>query len=151
MEEKKKLTIGKKIYICFVALSILLIISSITTMFVMVYVVRWLINAFAKASIFETKARLFVGYKEKRKERKFAFTKMRKYSFVGLAVLLILGIVSMCTNGLNLGIDFKSGSAITVISENPSCSAHSKAERSKGLISPLKYLTKTKTFLFFIC
>ncbi len=35
MEEKKKLTIGKKIYICFVALSILLIISSITTMFVM--------------------------------------------------------------------------------------------------------------------
>ena len=35
MEEKKKLTVGKKIYICFVTLSILLIISSITTMFVM--------------------------------------------------------------------------------------------------------------------
>lgn len=95
----------------------MLIISIFVTMFVMVYVIRGLMNSFAKASIFENKTRLFIGYKEPKKEKVFGFTSCRKYSFIGIAILLIVGIISLTTNGLNLGIDFKSGSAITLISE----------------------------------
>lgn len=96
----------------------MLIISIIVTMFVMVYVIRWIMNSFASSSKFENKLKLFVGYKETKEKKTFDFTKCRKYSFIGFGVLLIVGIISLNTNGLNLGIDFKSGSAITLISEN---------------------------------
>lgn len=95
----------------------MLIISIFVTMFVMVYVVRRLINGFAKVSKFEQKPNLFIGYKEPKKERKLPFTKCGKYSFIGLGVLLVIGVISFVVNGLNLGIDFKSGSAITLMSE----------------------------------
>lgn len=95
----------------------MLIISIITTMFVMVYVTRWLINWFASNDEFANKANLFVGYKETKKEHKFNFWHFKKYSFIGLAVLLIVGIATFSINGLNLGIDFKSGSAITLKSD----------------------------------
>lgn len=95
----------------------MLIISILTTMFVMVYVTRWLINWFASNDEFADKANLFVGYKETKKEHKFNFWHFKKYSFIGLAVLLIVGIATFSINGLNLGIDFKSGSAITLKSE----------------------------------
>ena len=97
--------------------AIMLIISIITTMFVMVYVTRWLINWFASNDEFANKANLFVGYKETKKEHKFNFWHFKKYSFIGLAVLLIVGIATFSVNGLNLGIDFKSGSAITLKSD----------------------------------
>lgn len=95
----------------------MLIISILTTMFVMVYVTRWLINWFASNDEFADKANLFVGYKETKKEHKFNFWHFKKYSFIGLAVLLIVGIATFSINGLNLGIDFKSGSAITLKSD----------------------------------
>lgn len=95
----------------------MLIISIITTMFIMVYVTRGLINWFAKNKEFENKTGLFIGYKVTQKERKFNFWNFKKYAFGGLVILLIVGITSLSVNGLNLGIDFKSGSAITLISE----------------------------------
>lgn len=95
----------------------MLIISILVTMFVMVYVTRCLINWFAKSTVFEDKAKLFIGYKEKKKEYSFNFFKSKKYSFIGLAILLIVGVISLTKNGLNLGIDFKSGSAITLNSQ----------------------------------
>lgn len=92
----------------------MLIISIFVTMIIMVYVVRKLINSFAELDEFQEKANLFVGYKEKKNAKTFDFMKVKKYSFVGLIILIVIGVVSLLTNGLNLGIDFKSGSAITI-------------------------------------
>lgn len=95
----------------------MLIISIITTMFVMVYVTRWLINWCSRNEVFADKTNLFIGYKKTKKEHKFNFWNFKKYSFASLGILLIVGIITLSTNGLNLGIDFKSGSAITLMSE----------------------------------
>ena len=42
------------------------------------------------------------------------FVGKRKYAFIFSAVLIIAGIISLVTNGLNLGIDFTGGTIIHV-------------------------------------
>lgn len=95
-----------------------LIISIFVTMFIMVFLTRILLNLFVKTGYFDNKYNLFIGYKETKKENKFDFIKNTRL-FVSVSVLIIiLGTVVILTSGLNLGIDFKGGSSITIKSNN---------------------------------
>lgn len=107
----------------------MLIISTIVTMLIMVALTRWLLNIFAKTGTFDSKPTAFIGIKaknipkngEKRKHfafQKIDFIKNRKWFYIGSALILILGIVSLATNGLKLGVDFQGGTSISIRSEN---------------------------------
>ena len=92
----------------------MLIISIITTMFVMVVIARYLLKIFVETGKFDNKLNLFIGYKEKKERKQFDFIKHSKGFFVVSIICVVAGIVSLVTTGLNLGIDFKGGSSITI-------------------------------------
>ena len=95
----------------------MLIISIFVTMFVMVFVVRWLVNAFVKTNYFNDKTKLFVGFNKDKQDSKLLninYVKTRKWSFPVAIILLFVGAISLVTTGLNLGVDFKGGTSITI-------------------------------------
>ena len=108
----------------------LLIISIFVTMFIMVFVLRHILKLFVSTGWFQDKPRLFVGAKRKwipdRKKNekstykpfsKIDFANNRKLFYTISIVLVIAGVISLATQGLQLGIDFKGGSSITVTGE----------------------------------
>lgn len=92
----------------------MLIISILTTMFVMVLITRWLTNLFVKTGYFDNRTKLFIGDKKEKGKHKLDFIKNSRVFFAISIVCVILGIVSLFFSGLNLGIDFKGGSSITL-------------------------------------
>ena len=96
----------------------MLIISIIVTFIVMVFGVRYIIGLFVRSDKFNKHRFLFIGYRDKKKEsKKFDFIKYHKIVITFVSILIIVGGVFIFTKGLNLGIDFKGGSSITVTSE----------------------------------
>ena len=96
----------------------MLIISIIVTFIVMVYLNRYIIKLFVNTEKFENHTKLFIGYKDKKKENKFDFTKRKNIVFIVVALIIILGCAFTYGEGLNLGIDFKGGSTIEINSES---------------------------------
>lgn len=97
----------------------MLIISIAVTMFVMVFVVRWLINYTIKTGFFEGKEKLFIGYNgNKERFEKLNFNELNRYTLPLAGIMIIIGIVSLAISGLNLGIDFKGGTSITIETTN---------------------------------
>ncbi|MDD2391499.1 MAG: protein translocase subunit SecF [Bacilli bacterium] len=97
----------------------MLIISILVTMLIMVLFNRYLLALFVKTGYFDDKLKLFIKFNKKKKVpfyQKMDFIKYRKYFYAGTTILIIIGIVSFFTNGLNLGIDFKGGTSIAVSS-----------------------------------
>ncbi len=108
----------------------MLIITVVVTMLTMVFLTRILLGKFIKTDYFNSKLRLFININsddipdvsknEKVKESKFVkvnFLK-HKYVFMSLSVIIILvGAVLIGTKGLNLGVDYKAGTDITIVSE----------------------------------
>lgn len=97
----------------------MLIISILVTMLIMVLFNRYLLALFVKTGYFDDKLKLFIKFNRNKKVpfyQKMDFIKYRKYFYAGTTILIIIGIVSFFTNGLNLGIDFKSGTSIAVSS-----------------------------------
>lgn len=105
----------------------MLIISTFVTMCVMVFLNRYLLSKFVKTRYFDDKINLFIGAKEayvpdinsKKVEEPVSFKKvnfvfLRKWCYLGSIVFIIAGVLSLFTTGLNLGIDFKGGSSITL-------------------------------------
>lgn len=105
----------------------MLIISTIVTMVVMVFITRYLVGLFVKTGYFNDKLRAFIGIREEevpkieKKEKRVHedwknvdFVNKRKWFFLASSLMIIIGIVSLGVNGLHLGIDFKGGSSITV-------------------------------------
>lgn len=103
----------------------MLIISTFVTMVIMVALTRWLIKLFVKTKYFDEKLYLFIGVKNKdivssyNKDPKslhpFAkvdFIKARGKFYILTILLAIIGIISLFTQSLVLGIDFKGGSSI---------------------------------------
>lgn len=102
----------------------MLIISIFVTLFVMVFLTRWLLKVFVKTGYFDDKLTTFIGVRrkyingEKKKENK-------KFDFIGKSIIVLVcsilfigvGIFSLVKQGLNLGIDFKGGSTVTISSE----------------------------------
>lgn len=96
----------------------MLIISIIVTFIVMVYLNRYVIQLFVNSEKFEKHTRLFIGYKDKKKENKFDFVKHKNIVFIVVGLIIIFGLAFTYSEGLNLGIDFKGGSTIEINSSN---------------------------------
>ena len=96
----------------------MLIISTIVTMFVMVFINRNLLGMFVKTNYFNKKLNLFIGYKEKKqKNHNFNFVKHSKIFFMVTSLIIIAGAFFTVRFGLKLGIDFKGGTSITLKSD----------------------------------
>ena len=97
----------------------MLIISIVVTFIVMVFLVRYLVSLFVRSDLFNRHRFLFIGYKDRKlKKNGFDFIKYHKIVIAFVSLLIIVGGVFIYFKGLNLGIDFKGGSSITVTSDN---------------------------------
>lgn len=97
----------------------MLIISTIVTMFIMVFINRYLLGLFVKTKYFDNKLNLFIGYKEKKqKPFEFNFVKSSKKFFMATILIIVMGVVCTLRFGLKLGIDFKGGTSITLKSND---------------------------------
>ncbi|MDD3305416.1 MAG: protein translocase subunit SecF, partial [Bacilli bacterium] len=106
----------------------MLIINIFVTIVVMVFVVRYILEMFVKTGFFDKRLTAFVGVKKgdvpnlKEKEKptklnpykKLDFMKYRKWHILPSAIILIFGVICIITGGLNLGIDYRGGTDITV-------------------------------------
>ena len=106
------------------------IITVIVTMFTMVWLTRLLVNAFVKTEFFNDKVNLFINVKKKNipnvnkneevKVKPFSkvdFMKHRVLFAMLSVVIIVVGGVMIGVKGLNLGIDYKAGSDITISTE----------------------------------
>ncbi len=132
----------------------MLIITVLVTMFTMVFLTRFLLKIFVKTEFFNDKTNLFINIKSKdipdvSKNEKVKVNKFTKINFfkhkriaIGISMIIILvGGVLIGTKGLNLGIDYKAGTSITVVSDNK-ISIKSIKEDLKELEIPSKNVTK---------
>ena len=101
----------------------MLIISTLVTMFVMIVITRTLLKWFVETSVFNDHLTAFIGVNKKEintKKESFKnvdFVNLRKYCFTLTIILILVGVISLFTTKLNLGIDFKGGSSITITSD----------------------------------
>lgn len=108
----------------------MLIITILVTMLTMVFITRLLLGIFVKTGFFDKKTKLFINVNkkdipnieknEKVKVIPFKNTNLLKPAklFITISVLIILiGGILIGTRGMNLGIDYKSGSDITISTE----------------------------------
>ena len=97
----------------------MLIISIVVTFIVMVFLVRYLVGLFVRTDLFNRHRYLFIGYKDKESNKKgFDFIKYHKIVIGFVCLIIVAGGVFIYSKGLNLGIDFKGGSSITVTSDS---------------------------------
>lgn len=106
------------------------IITVIVTMFTMVFITRCLVKLFVKTDYFNDKLNLFIRVKKKdipdvsknesikRKPfTKINFLKNQRFFLAMSVVLIVVGMISIYFCGLNLGIDYKSGTDITIATD----------------------------------
>lgn len=133
----------------------MLIISTLVTMVIMVFLTRWLLGLFVKTGYFDDKINAFIGVKESdspnlEKNEKRTKSSFKKIDFIGKhkfilifsIIFVVVGIISLCTFKLNLGIDFKGGSTITLVTDND-ISEESLKEDAKELnydLNNIEYL-----------
>lgn len=108
----------------------MLIITVIVTMFTMVFLTRILLNLFVKTNYFNDKVNLFINVNkndipnvsknEEAKPNRFNKVNFLKNKFICVAISLFIisvGGIIIGLKGLNLGIDYKAGTEITIVSE----------------------------------
>ena len=105
----------------------MLIISIITTVIIMVYLVKYILKFFVNTNYFNDKLNLFIGLNKKKikkeKEIRIPFANLdfvghQKRYIIFTIVLFIIGIISFIFTGANYGVDFSGGTSITI--NNPS-------------------------------
>ena len=84
----------------------MLMITIFATMFIMVFINRKVLKAFVNTKTFDKKPNAFIRFEKKNKKE----TKKVNIDSISL--------IKKCFNGLNLGIDFRSGSDITLSADN---------------------------------
>ncbi len=113
----------------------MLIISIIATMFVMVFIIRYLLGLFVNSGIFDKHLTMFIGIRKLNKKPangKFSFVNKRKLTlFVIPILLIIIGSSSIATQGFNFSIDFKGGTNITLNAKEKLTPSTVKAEIEK--------------------
>jgi SecD/SecF fusion protein len=122
----------------------MLIITVLVTMVTMVFLTRFLLKMFVKTEYFNDKTRLFINVKKEdipdvSKNEQAKETKISKINFLkhkkvclGLSILLIIiGGIVMGVKGLNLGIDYKSGTSITIVTDQKLTEKAIKADLSE--------------------
>ena len=108
----------------------MLIITVLVTMFTMVFLTRFLLYVFVKTDFFNDKTKAFINVDKKdipnvsknEEVKPGRFTKVNFFKHKRIAVtmsllIIIVGGVLIGTKGLNLGIDYKAGTAITIVSD----------------------------------
>lgn len=106
------------------------IITVIVTMLTMVFLTRWLVNLFVKTEFFNDKVNLFINVKKKDIPNVNKNEEVKKVPFKNVnflkhrvmwslisVVIVVVGAIVIGVKGLNLGIDFKAGSDITISTE----------------------------------
>ncbi len=120
------------------------IITVLVTMVTMVFLTRWLVNIFVKTGYFNDKVNLFINVKKKNipdvnKNEEVKMVPFKNVNFlkhrVGYALLsvivILIGCIMIGVKGLNLGIDFKAGSDITISTEEKIAEENIKADLAK--------------------
>ena len=108
----------------------MLIITVLVTMFTMVFLTRLLLKIFVNTEFFNDKVKLFININKKdipnvskneqpkpNKFHKVNFFKYKKACIGGSILIILVGAIIIATKGFNLGIDYKSGTSITIVSE----------------------------------
>lgn len=99
----------------------MLMISIFTTLFVMVFLTRLLLNKIVKTKYFNNKLNALIGIKGEakalEKAKKFDFMKNKKYFLILTSIIVIFGIISIIFKGFNLSVEFKGGTSISLKSE----------------------------------
>ena len=108
----------------------MLIITVVVTMFTMVFLTRSLLKIFVNSDYFNDKVKLFINIKdedipdvsknESVKPNRFSkvnFLKHRKVCMVLSILVILIGSIFIGVKGLNLSIDYKTGSDITVVTD----------------------------------
>ena len=120
-----------------------LIITVLVTMFTMVFLTRWLLNMFVKTEFFDDKTRLFINVKksdipdvsknETVKKVPFKgvnFFKHKKMCYALSILIILVGSIMFVTKGFNLGIDYKAGTNITIVSDQKITKSNIKEDLS---------------------
>ena len=96
----------------------MLMITIFATMFIMVFINRLILSGFVKTGRFDENPNKFVKYlkknKEKRKKVNVKAVEITKKCFTITLIYLVIGVIYLAVNGFNLGIDFRSGSDVTI-------------------------------------
>lgn len=96
----------------------MLMLSIFVTFIVMLYFTRYLLKLFVESGIFDYHSNLFVGYNVKKEKKahytKLNFIKIGKIYIIAVLIFIVVGLISLFTNGLNLGLDFKGGTSINI-------------------------------------
>ncbi len=120
------------------------IITVVVTMFTMVFITRWLMKLFVKTDFFNDKTNFFIGVKkedipnvsknEQVKKQPFAninFLKNQRFFSAISIIIIIVGAVSIGFCGLNLGIDYKAGTDITIVTDEDLTKKELKSDLSE--------------------
>ena len=97
----------------------MLIINIIVTMITMVGITRVLMKMFVKTKYFDNKLSLFIGVheesiKEEKKKPIYNYLGLSKFFAAFSLVVILASVVMFAFKGMNLGIDFRAGSDITL-------------------------------------
>ena len=108
----------------------MLMITVVVTMLTMVFLTRAMLKLFTKDGFFDKHPQLFINIKKKdipdvsknEKVKKVPFGKVNflkhKYSLVLLSLFIITaGSVTFAMKGLPLGIDYKAGTSVTIVTD----------------------------------
>ncbi len=112
------------------------IITIFATMFIMVFINRKILKSFVNTGVFDKKTNTFIRYEKKKnkpfKKRRINSISLIKKCFMITGIYIVFGIICLCINGLNLGIDFRSGSDITLSANNITVSKVKKDIENMG-------------------
>lgn len=106
------------------------IITVIVTMVTMVFLTRWLVNMFVNTGYFDDKVNLFINVKKEDIPNVSKNESVKKVPFKNVnflkhkvmwslisVIIIVIGAVVIGIKGMNLGIDYKAGSDITISTE----------------------------------
>ena len=108
----------------------MLIITVLVTMFTMVFLTRTLLKMFVKTEFFDDKLKLFINVNpkdipdvsknEEVKPGRFSKVNFLKHRWICLGVsclIIVVGCIFLGMKGFNLSIDYKTGTDVTIVSE----------------------------------
>lgn len=122
----------------------MLIITVLVTMVTMVFLTRSLLKIFVNSNFFNDKTKLFINIKKedipdvsKNEEakpnmfNKVNFFKHKKIAIAISLIIIIIGSIMIGVKGLNLGIDYRAGTDVTIVTDKDVSKKVLEADLSK--------------------
>jgi SecD/SecF fusion protein len=120
-------------------------IGTIASLFTAVLFTQAFLGLFGRAHFLRSPAVL--GARKQRFKWRFDFTRASKFFFSMSGVILLVGAISFATLQLNLGLDFKSGSRVTVGLQHPATVEQVRSALSSVGINDAQITKATNTEL----